>query len=86
MTEAGLARCETFVAQHSSIRVNARDALDRGLLDKHTTSQLADLTDEAYVEGVEALRRAIADAEASGRTLEVVADLRLHATVGWAGD
>jgi ubiquinone/menaquinone biosynthesis C-methylase UbiE len=82
MRDAGFERQETFVAQHLPLRFPARAALSEGRLGRSVTSQLADLSDEAYGQGVRALEGAIREAEARGEVLEVEADLRLWATVG----
>ena len=84
MRRAGFADCVTREVQHLPVRLNAREALEQGRLDKGMTSQLSVLTDAEYREGVDHLRKAIESAEGRGETLYLSADLRLYATFGAA--
>ena len=77
---AGFEDCSTFEADHLLVRLEAREALERGLLDKSVTSQLSVLTDEEYERGIQQLRAATARAEAQGQALHLLADLRIFAT------
>jgi hypothetical protein len=72
----------TSEVQHSPIGQSAREAIERGRLDKGATSQLAVLTDDEYQRGVERIRRALESAEARGESVCLTADLRLYATFG----
>ena len=83
MEAAGLRDCETFEAQHMLYRLPAREALAHRHLDRAATSQLTLLTEAEYRRGVERIRDDIRAAESRGETLELEADLRLHATLGW---
>lgn len=83
MDRAGFQWCETSVADHLTLQMTARAALDRGLLDQSYTSQLTILSAQEYQEGMARVTRAIDAAQARGETLTLMADLRLYATVGW---
>ena len=85
MLASGFCRCETVEAQHIPFGFTGREAMERGQLDKTFTSQLTVLTDEEYERGINRIRQDIEAAEARGEQLDLVADLRLYATVGWAG-
>ena len=83
MAKAGFVQCETREVQHLPGKVSARAALERGLVDKSVTSQLAVLSDEEYQQGLDRLRQGIEEAYDRGEELMLVADLRLYATIGW---
>jgi hypothetical protein len=51
-------------------------------LQKHSTSQLTLLTDEAYAAGVRRIEAALAAAEAEGKTLVFPNDLSLTILIG----
>jgi hypothetical protein len=55
--------------------------LDDPFLQKHGTSQLALLSDEAYRARLARLRRALDGAESHGQTLDFVSDLWMSAVV-----
>lgn len=82
LAAAGFVDCRTDIAEHILQSVPAREALERGLLAKHVTSQLAVLSDEQYEAGLERIRQDAAAAEAQGDTLRLVSDLYLYATSG----
>ncbi len=82
MAAAGFADCDSFEAQHLDFQVPAREALAHGRLDRSVTSQLSLLTDAEYEDGLERIRRDIAREEARGRSLPLIVDLHLYATVG----
>jgi ubiquinone/menaquinone biosynthesis C-methylase UbiE len=82
LAAAGFVDCRTDVAQHTLQAVPAREALERDLLAKHVTSQLAILTDEQYQTGLDRIREDAALAEARGETLRLIIDLQLYATSG----
>jgi ubiquinone/menaquinone biosynthesis C-methylase UbiE len=84
LRHAGFTRCETRIAQHISERIDAGRALAEGRLDKGTTSQLADLTDDVYQRGLATIRRVIEEGAERGETVELEADLRLYATIAFA--
>jgi hypothetical protein len=83
MRTYGLSRCETVVALHDPICFSARIALEEGRLEKHTTSQLALLTDEEYEKGMRQLLENMEASEAMGAERVLLSDLRLYATTGW---
>lgn len=83
MKQCGLSRCETVLALHEPICFSARIALEEGRLEKHTTSQLALLTDEEYEQGMRRLWGDIEASEAVGAERVLLSDLRLYATTGW---
>jgi len=83
--ESGFVRATSRQVQHMSERGAARALLDAGKLAQSTTSQLALLTVDEYQAGIERLGSDIARAEAEGTTLEIEADLRMRATIAWAG-
>lgn len=79
---AGFVDCRTDVAEHILQAVPAREALERGLLAKHVTSQLALLCDADYEAGLARVRDDATAAEARGQTLRLISDLYLYATFG----
>jgi ubiquinone/menaquinone biosynthesis C-methylase UbiE len=83
MVANGLADCSTIEAQHMRISMPAREALDSGRLAKTSTSQLALLTDEEYMRGIDQIRSDIQKSEAEGKVLNIGLDLRIYATTGW---
>jgi ubiquinone/menaquinone biosynthesis C-methylase UbiE len=84
MRESGFGECLTVEAQHIPVYLPARTALEKGLLAKTSTSQLALLTDEEYNLGINRVQRDIQTSEAAGNALTIYADLRLYSTTGWA--
>jgi hypothetical protein len=51
-----------------------------GIVDPAFTSQLTMLSSEEFTRGADRLRRSN---EAAGGELQLVADIRLYATIGW---
>jgi SAM-dependent methyltransferase len=82
MDEAGFSDCASFEVERLKLAVPAREALAAGKLAKHTTSQLAILSDAEYGAGIARIERELARAEAAGETLLLRADLRLYASIG----
>jgi ubiquinone/menaquinone biosynthesis C-methylase UbiE len=82
----GFLRCETIVAEHLTLQIAARIAIERGLLDKSYTSQLTILSVQEYQEGRARLTQAIDAEKAKGKDLMLDADLRLYATIGWLSE
>jgi ubiquinone/menaquinone biosynthesis C-methylase UbiE len=76
LTSAGFQRTQTIVAQHISARIPFAEALAKGIVDRHSTSQLLVISDTAWEVGLATLRR---------DRPELRADLRLYATIGWHG-
>jgi uncharacterized SAM-dependent methyltransferase len=65
------------------MRVCAREALERGRLDRAATSQLGVLTEDEYQRGLARIRADVAAAAARGESLTLGTDLRLYATVAY---
>jgi ubiquinone/menaquinone biosynthesis C-methylase UbiE len=82
MRAARFTDCVTHEVEHLRLCIDAATALQQGRLEKSATSQLSLQTDEAYQQGIERIRRAIAESEARGASLDLTADLRLYATFG----
>jgi ubiquinone/menaquinone biosynthesis C-methylase UbiE len=80
MALAGFAWTESMEAEHIELVRPATDALADGIVDQAFTSQLTVLSDEEFRRGVDRLRQANA---AAGGELQLVADIRLYATIGW---
>ena len=81
MRSSGFADSVTREVQHLPVRLDAREALEQGRLEKCVTSQLSLLTDAEYRQGLDRVREAAASAEDRGESLFLHADLRLYATV-----
>ena len=82
MTLAGFAWSESMEADHIEVVRPASEALANGVVDASFTSQLSVLSDEEYSRGAVRLKAAN---DAAGGELQLVADFRLYATVGWVG-
>lgn len=82
MTAAGFMDPVTRLAQRIRERRDAQACLDQGIVAKHSTSQLARLSDEEYRAGVERIRADIECAESRDETLDLQADLHLFVTIG----
>ena len=80
MALAGFAWTESMEADHIEVVRPASEALANGIVDQSFTSQLTVLSDEEFRRGSERLREAN---EAAGGELQLVADVRLYATIGW---
>ena len=80
LTRAGFAWAESLEADHIEVSHPAAEALASGVVDASFTSQLTVLSDDEFRRGVERLRQADA---AVGGELQLVADFRLYATIGW---
>ena len=80
MALAGFAWTESMEADHIEVVRPASEALANGVVDQSFTSQLTVLSGEEYAAGAEKLRQAN---EAAGGELQLVADFRLYATIGW---
>jgi ubiquinone/menaquinone biosynthesis C-methylase UbiE len=81
MALAGFAWTESMEAEHIEVLRPAAEALN-GIVDRTWTSELAMLSDEEFSRGVECVRRAN---DAAGGELQLAADVRLYATIGWVG-
>jgi ubiquinone/menaquinone biosynthesis C-methylase UbiE len=82
MMSSGLTECHTLEAQHRVLCIPAREALECGRLAKTVTSQLALLSDDEYIQGINQIRRDIEAAEDRNEVLTLRVDLRLYATIG----
>jgi len=80
MTRAGFAWSESLEADHIDVVHRATEALAGGVVDAAFTSQLSLLSKEEFNRGVARLREANA---AAGGELNLIADFRLYATIGW---
>jgi ubiquinone/menaquinone biosynthesis C-methylase UbiE len=80
MALAGFAWTESMEAEHIEVVRPATEALANGIVDAGFTSQLTVLSDEEFRRGADRLREAN---EQAGGELQLVADFRLYATVGW---
>jgi SAM-dependent methyltransferase len=83
LTRAGFSWSESFEADRIEALYVASDALEagpNGPVARSFTSQLTVLSDDEFNRGVERMRAANA---AAGNQLQLVADFRLYATVGW---
>jgi ubiquinone/menaquinone biosynthesis C-methylase UbiE len=83
MSRLGFLRCETMVAEHLTLQIPARSAIERGLLARSYTSQLTILSTREYQEGMARVTQALDAANVTGEELICVGDLRLYATMGW---
>jgi ubiquinone/menaquinone biosynthesis C-methylase UbiE len=83
LTQAGFSWSESFEADRIEALYAASEALEAGPdgpVARSFTSQLTVLSDDEFNRGVERIRAANA---AAGNQLQLVADFRLYATVGW---
>lgn len=83
MADVGFDQLETREAEHIVHERTAREGLASGALDKRATSQLSELSDQAYERGIRAIEAAAAAAEARQEVLRLQTDLRLYAATGW---
>ncbi len=82
MSAAGFDGMERRVVERIWHPLFGREVLDDPFLQKHGTSQLALLTDEAYAAGLERIKIDLSKAEASGETLVFPVDISLTMTTG----
>lgn len=80
MALAGFAWTESLEADHIEVVRPASEALVNGVVDASFTSQLTVLSAEEFDRGAAKLREAN---DTAGGELQLVADFRLYATVGW---
>jgi SAM-dependent methyltransferase len=76
-------RVEWSVAEHLRGRHTGRAVLDDYFLQKHSTSQLALLSDDAYAAGLARLHADLDEAEAAGQMLSFEAEVWLVRVVGY---
>jgi SAM-dependent methyltransferase len=82
MVAAGFARVEWRVVEHLVGQHVGRAVLEDPILQKHGTSQLALLTDEAYTVGIGRIDAALSEAAATGKTLAFPVDISLTMVTG----
>jgi hypothetical protein len=80
MALAGFTWTESFEADHIEALMPATHALASGIVDRAYTSQLTVLSKEEIDAGIARIHEANA---AAGGALQLGADFRLYATVGW---
>jgi ubiquinone/menaquinone biosynthesis C-methylase UbiE len=80
MALAGFAWTESMEADRVEVVRPASEAIANGIVDPSFTSQLTVLSEEEYQRGADRLRQAN---DAAGGQLQLVADFRLYATIGW---
>ena len=80
MALAGFVWTESMEADHIEVVRPASEALVNGVVDVSFTSQLTVLSAEEFDRGAAKLREAN---DTAGGELQLVADFRLYATVGW---
>jgi SAM-dependent methyltransferase len=83
MVAAGFDGVEWRVAERIIQPHVGRSVLESPILQKHGTSQLALLTDEAYAAGMDRLKAAVRKAEASGESLVFPVDVSLTIVTGY---
>jgi ubiquinone/menaquinone biosynthesis C-methylase UbiE len=84
LRDAGFVDVHTREVQHLPTRLSAGPALHSGRLARHTTSQLAVLTEEQYQQGLQRIRSAVREADTRGETLWLTADVSLYGTYATA--
>lgn len=84
MQVAGFNHTEWHVAERVIHEYQAQEVLNYPGSPKLRTSQLALLTDSAYANGIERIKIALAEAEASGKTLICETDISLIIAIGRA--
>ena len=84
MLADGFVRAEWRMAEHIQQEVAGRAVLDNHFTQKHGSSQLAKLSDEAYATGLNRIHAAIAEAEANGTPAVFTVDQWLTLLAGWA--
>jgi SAM-dependent methyltransferase len=82
MTEAGFARTAQQVAERIVDPKTGREVLADTFLQKHATSQLVLLSDDAYAAGLRRIEAAIARAESAGETIVFPTDIALVMVTG----
>jgi ubiquinone/menaquinone biosynthesis C-methylase UbiE len=84
MAQAGFESVEWRVVEKIKHELAGREVFADHFLQKHGTSQLTLLSDEAYAEGRRSIERAVAQAEARGETITFDVDLSLVMITGFA--
>lgn len=84
LEQAGFGEPVHSIAQRFEQQTEARTALSTDMIAKHTTSQLADLSDADYAHGITQIEQQAAQAESQGAQLLLQAEVELHATTATA--
>jgi ubiquinone/menaquinone biosynthesis C-methylase UbiE len=82
MVAAGFEHVDWRVAEHIRRSFVGREVLADYFLQKHSTSQLVLLTDEAYTAGMRRIEAALAKAETNGKTVIFPVDISLTILTG----
>ena len=80
MALAGFAWTESMEADRIEVVRPASEAIANGIVDPSFTSQLTVLSEDEYQRSVKRMRETN---DAAGGELQLVADFRLYATIGW---
>lgn len=83
MHETGFRKIEMRIADRIGSYKIGRDVLSDHFLQKHGTSQLALLSDEAYAEGIARIESAIAAAESRNEEIVFAAEFSFPAVIGY---
>ncbi|MFN2283985.1 MAG: class I SAM-dependent methyltransferase [Anaerolineae bacterium] len=82
MRAAGFQNVERRLIERIIDHKTSATVLDDPFLQKHTSSQLALLSDTAYAEGVQRIKTAVAKAQAAGKTLSFPTELIMEMVCG----
>jgi len=83
LARAGFSWTESYEIQVFEHSMPAREAFERGLVERSFSSQLAVLTGDEFAAGVSRIRDAMEAAERDGAELMLGSELHLFATIGW---
>jgi ubiquinone/menaquinone biosynthesis C-methylase UbiE len=83
MTGAGFGRTSQQIAERILDHKVGREVLESTFIQKHATSQLVLLSDEAYEAGIRRIEAAITEAESVGERAIFTTDIPLVMLVGW---
>jgi SAM-dependent methyltransferase len=81
LAEAGFEKVDIAVAERIRSAMSYQDALAQGILARSFTSQLTELSDSEYADGLARIHAAALQDE----SLELLVELDLNATCGWRG-
>jgi hypothetical protein len=84
MAQCGFERVELRLVDEMGRPKHGREVLQDPFLEKNATSQLILLSDQAYAAGLERIRSAVENAEATGETLIFRNTIRLQMLTGWS--
>jgi ubiquinone/menaquinone biosynthesis C-methylase UbiE len=83
LARAGFSWTESYEIQTFEHSMPARQAFERGLVERSFSSQLAVLSDDEFDAGVSRIRDAMDAATREGDELMLGSELHLYATTGW---